>query len=250
MIVTICFFFCFTYFVQAQADKLPLGANELLNNLNNKDMNTLLVKKVKNKDWKASELSETFDKEKIPFHAISNVNWSEYPYKPDVKFRIAHDGKNILLNYQVEESDIKAVSGEDNGKIWEDACVEFFVTFDNESYYNIECNCIGKLLAGTGAGRQSRKHVTAELLNHIDRWSSLGYLPLENKSGKWELSLVIPIDVFILNQLDSLDGLQAKANFYKCGDKLKTPHFLSWNPIKTERPDFHLPQYFGEIRFE
>jgi hypothetical protein len=74
-------------------------------------------------------------------------------------------------------------------------------------------------------------------------------LPIENKSGKWELSLVIPIDVFLLNKLNTLDGLDAKGNFYKCGDNLKVPHFLSWNPIENEKPNFHLPQFFGKILF-
>jgi enamine deaminase RidA (YjgF/YER057c/UK114 family) len=25
-------------------------------------------------------------------------------------------------------------------------------------------------------------------------------------------------------------------------------HFLSWNPIKTETPNFHVPEFFGEIK--
>ena len=40
-----------------------------------------------------------------------------------------------------------------------------------------------------------------------------------------------------------------KANFYKCGDKLSVPHYLSWNPVTTEKPDFHRPEYFGLLEF-
>ena len=40
------------------------------------------------------------------------------------------------------------------------------------------------------------------------------------------------------------------ANFYKCGDKLQTPHFLSWNPIDLEKPNFHCPEFFGMLRFK
>jgi len=47
-----------------------------------------------------------------------------------------------------------------------------------------------------------------------------------------------------------LTGRRVKANFYKCGDNMKTPHYLSWNPIGTERPNFHTPDYFGTIVFE
>ena len=48
----------------------------------------------------------------------------------------------------------------------------------------------------------------------------------------------------------SLDGQTIKANFYKCGDELQTPHFLSWNPINIEKPDFHRPDFFGSLEFE
>ena len=48
----------------------------------------------------------------------------------------------------------------------------------------------------------------------------------------------------------TLDGKEIKANFYKCGDELQTPHFLSWNPIQIEQPDFHRPDFFGTLEFE
>lgn len=47
-----------------------------------------------------------------------------------------------------------------------------------------------------------------------------------------------------------LDGKTMKGNFYKCGDKLQTPHFLSWSPIGLERPMFHCPAFFGTLSFE
>jgi hypothetical protein len=214
-------------------------------------MNRLLIKKLQVINPKASELSSVLDEENIPFHPVSHANWAAYPYKPDVHFRIAHTGKHIFLNYRVEESDITAVCDCDNGKVWEDSCAEFFISFkDDNFYYNIECNCIGKILVATGTGKHDRVSLPEAVLNRIERWSSLGDLPLKNQSGKWELSLIIPIDVFSKQTINALDGLQAKGNFYKCGDNLKTPHFLSWNPIKNENPNFHLPAFFGEFLFE
>ena len=38
-----------------------------------------------------------------------------------------------------------------------------------------------------------------------------------------------------------------RANFYKCGDKTAHPHYLSWSPIDTPKPDFHRPDFFGEL---
>ncbi|MDR1556412.1 MAG: hypothetical protein LBS88_05185, partial [Tannerellaceae bacterium] len=35
----------------------------------------------------------------------------------------------------------------------------------------------------------------------------------------------------------------------KCADDTDTPHYLSWNPIAVSAPDFHRPDFFGEIYF-
>ena len=34
------------------------------------------------------------------------------------------------------------------------------------------------------------------------------------------------------------------------GDNLSHPHFLSWRPIQTEKPDFHRPEFFEQVTFE
>ena len=213
-------------------------------------MKQLLIQKIAWNVPKAKELSLYLDKRTVPFHRIDTVNWETYPYCPEVSFRIAHTGEVILLNYRINESDIKAVCSHDNGRVWEDSCVEFFVSFNEESYYNIECNCIGKLLIGKGSGREGRIRLPEALLTRIDRWASLGDLPIENRSGDWEVSLVIPTEIFYPEIIKTFNNIKARGNFYKCGDCLQTPHFLSWNPIQTETPDFHRPEFFGELLFE
>ena len=39
------------------------------------------------------------------------------------------------------------------------------------------------------------------------------------------------------------------ANFYKCGDLTVNKHYLAWQPVGTERPDYHRPEYFGPMVF-
>ncbi|MFR4039417.1 MAG: carbohydrate-binding family 9-like protein, partial [Butyricimonas faecalis] len=39
-------------------------------------------------------------------------------------------------------------------------------------------------------------------------------------------------------------------NIHKCGNKLPHPHFVTWNPIPTEKPDFHRPEFFGTLIFK
>ena len=64
------------------------------------------------------------------------------------------------------------------------------------------------------------------------------------------MALIIPTGTAFHSQIVTLDGARMKANFYKCGDKLQTPHFLSWNRIDLPSPNFHRPDFFGTLEFE
>ncbi len=216
-------------------------------------MNQLKIKKFKVEATSAASLSALMDQEKIELHPIECVNWDNYPYKPTVKFRIAHSEEALLINYQVKEESVRAIYGEDNGQVWTDSCVEFFVIPANDGYYyNIETNCIGTVLLAVGKDRGDRVSASLDVLAGIQRWSSLGKQPFGERTGmcSWELSLIVPYKVFFKHSIESMDGVAIKGNFYKCGDGLKTKHFLSWNQIKTEKPDFHCPYFFGELQFE
>lgn len=213
-------------------------------------MKDLNVKKVSAAHIPVQAIPALLDEEKIAFQRIATVNWSEFPYMPEVLFRIAYTGDSILLHYKVKEVSVRAVAAHDNGPVWEDACVEFFsVPADDGIYYNVECNCAGTLLVAAGAGRENRRHAPQEVLDKVQRWSSLGREPFEERTGdcSWEVALIIPFTTFFLHEVKSLEGKEIRANFYKCGDKLQTPHFLSWNPIDLPQPDFHCPQFFGTL---
>ena len=49
---------------------------------------------------------------------------------------------------------------------------------------------------------------------------------------------------------DFASGDTIKANFYKCGDDMPQKHYLSWHPIRIEKPNFHRPDHFGTLIFE
>ena len=184
---------------------------------------------------------------------IEQVNWNAFPYKPEVSFKIAHSGTEIYLQYQVREKYIRAKHKQDNESVWTDSCVEFFISpVDDGSYYNFEFNCIGTALVGFGYGKPDRERAGIEITSKIERNSSLGSEAIKNKAGdfSWQLTLIIPLNAFYKHNLDTLSGLKAKANFYKCGDELKEAHYVSWMPIQFERPNFHLPEFFGELYFE
>lgn len=227
---------------------LPLSAI----NPQNSKMKELSVKKVSAENISVESVPALLDEEKVAFQPVNTANWAEFPYTPDVQFRIAHTSDAILLHYKVTEASVRATAGQDNGPVWKDACVEFFsVPAGDGVYYNMECNCAGTLLIGGGA-KGDRRHAPQEVLDKVRRWSSLGREPFEEKIGtcSWEVALVIPCSAFFLHDITSLDGKEVRANFYKCGDELQTPHFLSWNAIELPKPNFHCPEFFGLLRFE
>lgn len=217
-------------------------------------MKKYIAKPLFEAEVRAKDVPALLDKAGIGFEKISEANWStEFPYTPQVQFRLAYSGNHLLLHYQVEEDSVRAVAPTDNGRVWEDSCCEFFVSpVADNTYYNIECNCATRLLIGFGDSREGRIHAPEEVLRKVDRWSSLGHEPFEEKVGRcsWQLALVIPVDVFFRHTELSLKGKTLRANFYKCGDKLQQMHFLSWNPIDVPKPDFHRPDFFGEVTFQ
>ena len=46
------------------------------------------VKKLSGKVQDARQIPTLFDNENITYHPINIVNWKEYPYQPQVSFRI------------------------------------------------------------------------------------------------------------------------------------------------------------------
>lgn len=192
--------------------------------------------------------------QKVPEHEISCVNWPElYPSKPKTAFKIAHNGTHLFLQFFVEENEILAEASEDNGPVWKDSCVEFFISFgDSLHYYNLEMSCIGKVLLGYRKDKADSVHAAPVLLSSVKRYPSLGTEPFGKRQGdfKWNMLVVVPVSVYWQSGLETFSGVKARGNFYKCGDNLTLPHFLSWSPVRTETPNFHMPLYFGDIQFE
>jgi len=216
-------------------------------------MKTIEVKKLNSeKVYPAiAEVSVRLDEvgEGIP---VETVNWERFPYKPEVKFNIAWGDREIYIKYYVRETNIKAEKTLTNEMVCEDSCVEFFVSPANDGlYYNIECNAIGTLLMGSGHGRHDGVRTDVQVISGIRRLTTMGTEPFAEISGdiRWSVTLAIPLETFFHHKIADLKGKSFLANFYKCGDKLSNPHYVTWNPVATEKPDFHRPEYFGSLKF-
>ena len=97
------------------------------------------------------------------------------------------------------------------------------------------------------------KHTpNAETLAAIERYPTMGTDNFSLKEGEisWSMIEVIPAAALFNHNIESWSGKIFRVNFYKCGDNLPNPHFLSWNKIDFPRPNFHLPEFFGEVSFD
>ena len=179
-------------------------------------------------------------------HQIANVNWQEYPYSPEVTFRMAYSDKVLAILFEVTEDHVRAQAMNNNGPVWEDSCVEFFVKNQSGTHYtNFEMNCVGTMLAASRTSRHDAVHFDDGKMAQIRRITSLPHKIIDSRGTgqSWWGIEVIPFEIMGFEQKPQ----KLEANLYKCGDKCDQPHFLSWSPIGLPSPNFHCPEFFGVI---
>lgn len=192
------------------------------------------------------EISSVLDR--LPPVLICHAPWSREAEQPKAAFVMAHDGETIYLKFYIKEPTIKAEYLNFNDPVYEDSCVEFFIAFDGDtSYYNLEFNCVGTCRGQYGPSKTQRKFLEPNLLKRIRHQTWIK--GRGNEEIEWELTLSIPVAIFIHHPGLSLESCRAKGNFYKCGDGLPDPHFLCWSNISFAYPEFHLREFFKEIKF-
>ena len=181
---------------------------------------------------------------------VAHVAWSEFPYAPIVSFNIAASQTHLFVLFFVRGLGLKALFGETNEPVWQDSCVEVFIADpDGCGYRNFEMNCIGTLLSAHQKARgKDVVRITPEQAAQVIRLTSLEYETFPEKEGLHEWSAAIGIPFSLLGCEERPREL--KANFYKCADGSSLPHYVSWAPIDTPKPDFHRPEFFGTLTFE
>ncbi|MDR1759370.1 MAG: hypothetical protein LBR60_02450 [Fibrobacter sp.] len=125
---------------------------------------------------------------------------------------------------------------------YEDSCVELFLSFPEFSsvYTNFEWTSRGFCLAARGESREARVPFSEE---------EYGLLKISSEihpgaeSVSWNLSAEIPREL-LLSESPDLTRERITGNLYKCADKAASPHYLSYFPVDTARPDFHRPEFF------
>ncbi|MGI4021697.1 MAG: carbohydrate-binding family 9-like protein [Janthinobacterium lividum] len=183
--------------------------------------------------------------QKLESNAIRYAPWQKSFKKPSATFSLAYADDLLYIRYIVKEPHVIATYTENNEPVYKDSCVEFFIAFENDpNYYNLEFNCLGTVLAAYGPRKENRIVLPKAVLKDIASETVITSYSNDHDIT-WEITISIPLKTFLFHQLDHLSKKKCRVNFYKCGDDLPEPHFLCWNNIVNDTPNFHLPQYFG-----
>lgn len=208
---------------------------------------TIPIKPELNLETNIHTISNYMDK--LEKYSIEQQPWPAFFTKASASFSIAHTGELLLLKFNVTEAEMRAQVRKINDEVSKDNCVELFIAFnEDDAYYNMEFNCLGSVKVAYGPNRNQRKLLPVAAIEKIKIVTTRD----ENQSQaefKWSILLIIPKKVFLFTTIDTFKGISCKANFYKCGDDLNPPHYLTWKNMKTDAPDFHQSSYFGELYF-
>ncbi|MBC8179678.1 hypothetical protein H8E88_01015 [candidate division KSB1 bacterium] len=76
--------------------------------------------------------------------------------------------------------------------------------------------------------------------------------PEINTPVSWTVEYRLPFSVLEKYYAIDQPGTNViwRANFYKCADETSHPHWLTWAKVDFPNPNFHLPEFFGILKFE
>ena len=195
------------------------------------------------KQYMICSVSGEPDWPQIPLLEAGQILW-----KPDCGIRafgqLCRSEQYFHVHLYAAEKKIRSEYTAPLSPVHTDSCLElFFMPEGEDRYLNFEINPNGCLIVGFGHGREDRF-----LLTRNDMPELFAIHTARTPDG-WEAFYRIPL--FFLRLFwpgFSFTGT-LRANVYKCGDRTDQAHYLAWNPVTSETPDFHRPQDFGLMTF-
>lgn len=192
----------------------------------------------------ASALTAAPQTELTHFYSVGNG------YEPQTTAAVIWvPGEGLYARMRCWETDPKADEKTEDGDVYKDSCMEFFLNCapeNGEDYLNLEGNAAGTLHCKYGRDRYERKALS-EIGVNLRPTAKSRILP-----DHWEIDYFIPIKLIhaVFGKSTLVHGDRLKGNFYKCGDEAPLPHFGMWSLVCTEQLDFHLPAFFGDLVIE
>lgn len=180
---------------------------------------------------------------------IDSLNWAkDYPYHPLTIVNCAHSATALYLDFFVRSNYLRAENYENNSPVWDDSSVSVFLQpNDGGEYFNIDINCIGAINAARRVTRRPVTRFNDEEIAQIGVVASCGNRPFREVEGLFTWNLLVKIPFSLLGIEYHGKPVAMKGNFCKCATGTSQPHFLTWNPVESPKPDFHAPEAFGDI---
>lgn len=187
--------------------------------------------------------------DKLEKQQIEYVLWKEPAIVPEVSFTLAYTKEALFIKFNVTEPASKPLYKNINDPVYRDSCVEVFIAISkDETYYNLEFNALGTCLGQTGSTKDNREFISPVILGEISSYTEMR--ESEEHMHSWQLTLKVPFVVFIHHDKTAIVNRPLRLNFFKCGDDLPNRHHMAWNEVKSDEPNFHQIEYFGEGFFE
>lgn len=182
--------------------------------------------------------------EETPFAPIDSYVWTTGSgYTPEARAYVRWSPAGLHVLMCALEREIIAQAKNFNDAVCRDSCLEFFLQplMDDPRYLNIEVNAAGVAHIGLGEERHGRTRLPA-LPEGMNICAS------RHRGGWWAVSYIVPTELIrSLYGRVPAPGDTMRGNFYTCDETIH-PHFGTWSPVVHFQPDFHRPEWFGELR--
>lgn len=202
----------------------------------------------------AADAAGFADKEwrQLPRAEVNCQQWLSVEQPPETEVRGAYDEEALHLQFRVFEEAPVMRHRQHGDPVYQDSCVEFFLQpmpARESRYLNFELNAAGVLLLEIGEQGQQRKRILPEAASQFGIRTALGLWNRECRRMHWELNLRIPFAFlkYWFPDFKAERGTVMRGNFYKCGDLTPAPHYMSWSPVQSDTPNFHLIDSFGTL---
>ena len=183
-----------------------------------------------------------------------HFNWWKEGAKEPTEAKLLWDDENLYVGYYCHDKNISGEVTARHGPVSRDDCVEVFIspnTAKPRNYYGFEINVLGTML----------NFLRADWYNGPFNWEPEGVryrtsfhgLPVKHESpgdDHWILELAIPFKNFETDapHTPPRDGDTWRLNLNRAGGKTNA-QYSTWSPVSTEKPNFHVPEAFGTVRF-
>lgn len=183
-----------------------------------------------------------------------HFNWWKEGEKEKTVAKLLWDDENLYVGFYCHDKNISAEVVKRHGPVSRDDAAEAFISPNPEkprNYYGFEINAIGTMLNFIRADWYKGPFNTEpEGVKYRTTFHGQTAKQESPSDDHWVLELAIPFKNFEKDAAHTPphDGDTWRLNLNRCGGKTNA-QYSTWSPVSSDRPNFHVPEAFGWVRF-